>query len=241
MARKTKEDAQATRNQILDAAERLFDTQGVSRTTLQAIAREVGATRGAVYWHFKDKADLFNAMMERIEWPMDKETLCRQDPHSLLLKLPPLVALRNVILECLRSISGDGQVQRLLNICHYQIEFTDDMSSVRERMLQAHKNFYERHLMAFSHPKVAPELKHGFSPELLSSVLKNAILGLISTWLLEPESFDLVEVGDSTMDLILHGAGLDPALARMEDSSACPLLQHKPLTGKHASDVSSAH
>lgn len=229
MARKTKEDAQATRMHILDAAERLFDSQGVSRTTLQAIANEIGATRGAVYWHFKDKADLFNAMLERIEWPMDKEALCRQDPRSELLKLPPLVTLRSVILDCLRTISGNEQVHRLLNICHYQIEYTEDMRAVRERMLQAHKNFFERHLMAFSHPSIAPNLKHGISPELLSSVLQSAILGLISTWLLEPESFDLVAIGDNTLDLILCGAGLDPALARLEspNMSGCPLAAQK--------------
>lgn len=219
MVRKTKEDAQATRNQILDAAERLFDSQGVSRTTLQAIALEVGATRGAVYWHFKDKADVFNAMMERIEWPMDKEALCRQDPNSELQKQPPLVALRNVILACLSTIVDNQQVRRLLNICHFQIEYTDDMSSVRERMLQAHRNFYERQLTAFKHPQVKPNLKHDITPELLSSTLQSAMSGLISNWLLEPESFNLVEMGDRTMDIFLRGAGLDPTLARMDGPS----------------------
>ena len=61
MARRTKAEAQATRNALIDAAERLFDSRGVSRTSLQDIAQAAGATRGAIYWHFKDKADLFNA------------------------------------------------------------------------------------------------------------------------------------------------------------------------------------
>ena len=65
MVRRTKEDALATRSSLLDAAELLFQAQGVSRTSLADIAREAGTTRGAIYWHFKDKADLFNAMMER--------------------------------------------------------------------------------------------------------------------------------------------------------------------------------
>ena len=53
MARRTKAEAQATRNALIDAAERLFDSQGVSRTSLQDIAQAAGATRGAIYWHFK--------------------------------------------------------------------------------------------------------------------------------------------------------------------------------------------
>ena len=64
MARRTKEDAQATRTALLDAAERVFQQRGVSRTSLNEIAQAAGVTRGALYWHFKDKAALFNAMME---------------------------------------------------------------------------------------------------------------------------------------------------------------------------------
>ena len=71
MVRRTKEDALATRHRLIDAAELLFQSQGVSQTSLQQIAEHAGATRGAVYWHFKDKADLFNAMMERVTLPLE--------------------------------------------------------------------------------------------------------------------------------------------------------------------------
>ena len=62
--RRTKEEALATRNGLLDAAERLFLEQGVAGTSLNDIAVAAGTTRGAIYWHFRDKADLFNAMMD---------------------------------------------------------------------------------------------------------------------------------------------------------------------------------
>lgn len=60
MARKTKQQALETRQHILDVALRLFSQQGVSSTSLAAIAKEAGVTRGAIYWHFKNKSDLFN-------------------------------------------------------------------------------------------------------------------------------------------------------------------------------------
>eukprot|EP01031_Cornospumella_fuschlensis_P049721 gene49721-60863_t len=76
------EDALATRNSLLDAAELLFQAQGVSRTSLNDIAKHAGTTRGAIYWHFKDKADLFNAMMERVTLPLEQsiETADREKP-----------------------------------------------------------------------------------------------------------------------------------------------------------------
>ena len=48
MARRTKEDALATRTALLDAAERVFLQRGVSRTSLADIAQAAGVTRGAL-------------------------------------------------------------------------------------------------------------------------------------------------------------------------------------------------
>jgi putative PEP-CTERM system TPR-repeat lipoprotein len=67
MARRTKEEAQETRNRILDFAEHVFNEKGVSRTSLDDLARAAGVTRGAIYWHFRNKAELFDAMLARGE------------------------------------------------------------------------------------------------------------------------------------------------------------------------------
>ena len=60
-----------TRDRILDAAEDVFNECGYSNTTLNEIAEAAGVTRGAIYWHFKNKEDLFQAMCLRIREPMD--------------------------------------------------------------------------------------------------------------------------------------------------------------------------
>ena len=64
MARRTKEEAQETRQAILDAAVRVFAQQGVANASLTDIAQEAGVTRGAIYWHFANKADLINTLWE---------------------------------------------------------------------------------------------------------------------------------------------------------------------------------
>ncbi len=66
MVRKTKEEALETRNAILDAAEIVFQERGVSKTSLAEIAAAAGVTRGAIYWHFANKVDLFDAMIQRV-------------------------------------------------------------------------------------------------------------------------------------------------------------------------------
>ncbi len=74
MVRKTKEEAEQTRKELIHAARRVFHQCGVSRSTLEKIAKAAGVTRGAVYWHFKDKAELFFAMREDVFSPLVERT-----------------------------------------------------------------------------------------------------------------------------------------------------------------------
>src|SRR5581483_3783302 len=89
MVRKTKAEAAITREQLLDAAERVFSEHGVATTTLGEVAAAAGVTRGAVYWHFRDKADLLGALCERATLPLhavfeDREGRAATDPIGVV-------------------------------------------------------------------------------------------------------------------------------------------------------------
>ena len=70
--RKTKEEAEQTRQKILNAARKMFFQNGVAKTSLEHIAKEAGVTRGAIYWHFKDKTALFFALQQSACVPIDE-------------------------------------------------------------------------------------------------------------------------------------------------------------------------
>ncbi len=57
--------AEETREAILETGHRLFSRQRFSGTSLEAIAKEAKVTKGAVYYHFKDKRAVFSACFER--------------------------------------------------------------------------------------------------------------------------------------------------------------------------------
>ena len=65
MPRRTKEDALKTRQLLIESAIQQFALRGVTSTTLADIADAAGVTRGAVYWHFASKAELFNEMWQQ--------------------------------------------------------------------------------------------------------------------------------------------------------------------------------
>ena len=61
--KKTKEEALETRKAILQSALDTFCEKGYSKTTFDELAKRIGFTKGAVYWHFRNKPDLVTALI----------------------------------------------------------------------------------------------------------------------------------------------------------------------------------
>lgn len=203
MVRRTKEEAQATRERLLDAAELLFQAQGVSRTTLQQIAQAADATRGAIYWHFKDKADLFNAMMDRVKLPL--ETANRAVMSAAAER--PLAAMESTLLDALRVITTNPQVRRVFDIATRKIEYTDEMESVRRRHLDSRQIFIAEFEQAL---RTAARIDGRKLPIPVASAaqgLHSLIGGLIEDWLLDPAAFELVTTGKRVFHVYLAGLG----------------------------------
>lgn len=116
MARRTKEDALLTRDQILDAAERVFQRRGVSRTSLQEIAQEACVTRGAIYWHFQNKADLFDAMIARVTLPLVQAFNRMEPEHSD----KPLDQLCQRVHSAFAQTVQNAQLRRVFEIASYK-------------------------------------------------------------------------------------------------------------------------
>jgi TetR/AcrR family acrAB operon transcriptional repressor len=202
MVRKTKEEALATRHRLLDAAERLFHRDGVSATSLADIAREAGVTRGAIYWHFTDKADLFDAMMSRVILPMEGGA-ARPLPGD-----DPLQAVRAEFMDVLRRTVDDPQVQRVFDIATHRVEYVGELQAVRERAVAAHTDWLARMEQSLRLAMRQGRLGRRMPARAAAIGLHALIAGLLRTWLLDPQSFDLMTVGRQTLDAYLAGLAL---------------------------------
>lgn len=59
-------EAAERRNEILDVAERLFGTKGFDNTSTNDILNEIGIARGTLYYHFRSKEEILDALIGRI-------------------------------------------------------------------------------------------------------------------------------------------------------------------------------
>lgn len=209
MARHTKEEAQATRSKLLDAAECLFQSQGVSRTSLQDIAVRAGTTRGAVYWHFKDKADLFNAMMERISLPLEAYFDHDENPleGSRSAGADALERTRNAIINALTQIVNDAQTRRVLEVATQKVEYVEEHKTIRLRHLAVRDGFLGRVEQGLKAAARQGKLTLPTPPAMAARGLHALIDGLIQNWLLDPQAFDLLESGQCAVDIYFRGLG----------------------------------
>ena len=201
MVRRTKEAAQATRSHILDTAERVFEQRGVSGTSLAEIAKAAGLTRGAIYWHFQNKADLFNAMMERVTLPVEQaENACGFKSPDITL-----AQMRAGFVDVLRKVTNDPQLRRMFEIATHKVEYVGEMNAVRERHLAMRNVCLADVERALKRALRAGELPKGLPARSAANGMLALFDGLLQNWMLDRDSFDLLRVGGQVFDAYLRG------------------------------------
>ncbi len=199
MVRKTKAEAEQTRTLILDTAERLFAERGVSRTSLADIAQAAGLTRGAIYWHFANKVELFDAMHARIHLPLN-ETLVRIEAHA-----EPIEAVRELCLRELLELAADPQKQRVMDVILHKCEYVDEMGQICGRFEDHICEVLETVERAFERARHLGQLAAGVEPKLAARVLHNLMLGTFNDWLFAPARYDLAAQAGPMLDVFFRG------------------------------------
>ena len=201
MARRTKEEALATRHALLDAAERVFGRRGVARTSLAEIAEEAGVTRGAVYWHFKDKADLFTAMMDRVVLPLDESMVRLAEVEH-----DPLVQLLERVHEAVTMIARDERTQRVLEIGCLMVELVAEMGSLRDREVEKQRLGIQMLTQSITRAAAYHGVRLPAPADVLAQGLHGLAHGIVLHWLTD-RSFDLVSTGMTSIETYLTGIG----------------------------------
>ena len=203
MVRRTKEDALITRDLILDAAERVFLRRGVARTALQEIAEEAQITRGAIYWHFQNKADVFDAMLQRVKLPM----LTRLNSQPLAESDNPLQHLRQNVASAFNETVHNLQVRRVFEIASHRVEYGDDLQAVRDRRIAERAERVMDLARVLTLAQAKGQLRPQVETHSAATGLFALLDGLMNNWLLQPEAFDLEVVGAQALDAYLVGLG----------------------------------
>lgn len=196
MVRKTKEEAAATRELLLDAAEDMFLEHGVARTSLEQIARHAGMTRGAVYWHFMNKGDLFNAMLERVRLPFQGLVEELDDPE--LTRKKPLEAIRLACINGFRRLE-QPRYRRVHTILIHRCETFGDIDPIRmqnEMADEACSTLVDYFRCAARYH----QLREDLAPDRAADIMNALLSGLFHHWLRNHVSFSIYQEGSRLVE-----------------------------------------
>ncbi len=165
MARKTKEQALETRQQIIDAARTVFHQSGVNRSSLDRVAQVAGLTRGAIYWHFKDKVELFLAVRVNVLFPMFEEidSIIRSDSYA-----DPLDGIEAALRRLFQILEDCPSVRMVLETMVNRCEHVAEFANVQSDRDGAATEFLSRLEYAYRRAAALGTLGSGLDPKLIA-------------------------------------------------------------------------
>ncbi len=204
MPRRTKEEAEKTRQAILESALDLFYEKGFSRTTFDEIAKRINLTKGAVYWHFRNKADLL-AELIRIKHGKQQAVA-----DVRLGNIKCFEDFRNALIANAEALQNNTEFCRFLFFIIFQMEWSeaiyqriwDQICDIRDYPFNSLK---ETLTFLQKNGEIDPAADTGEIAAILVCMWR----GLLSAYISKSYPINLVQIMLKSFDLIMDGIKLE--------------------------------
>ncbi len=183
--RRTKEEAEKTRLKVIEAALTLFSRNGYSNTTLAMIAKEAGYSRGPIYWHFKNKDDLYQAVLAYSQEPLEA-LVAEAASHQ-----QPLQAIERFASRWLELLVEDAWFRQSFEILLNKTELTEALAPTLKRERKLTRRIIDALSVLVAEAQRQSLLPAAQSPESLALLIYTQLMGVTQSWLFAPRLFSL--------------------------------------------------
>jgi TetR/AcrR family transcriptional regulator, acrAB operon repressor len=198
--RRTKEEAAITRQNILKAALELFSEKGYATTTLAEIAQSADVTRGAIYWHFKDKADLFNSLASEVS--LRREVVIQQAiAHGGTFTQ----TFHRILTQLLRDVEEHPDVQAVMKLSLFQSAGLPELEESHALRLEANRAMINNMATFLQQGIESGAVRAEIDPHDAARTALALHQGLAMLWLYDPTAFSLAKRASALADLYIQG------------------------------------
>lgn len=208
--RKTKAEALKTREYLMLSALDTFYERGVSRASLNEIAQNAGVTRGALYWHFKNKEDLFDALFQHIfhDLSQELEADIQSDAPDLWDNF------QRSLVNMIHRVQHNEAHHKFCNILHLKCEHTQQNQAIIT-LTQSYSNMWNTLLTSALTACIKQKsLPDNLDIPMAVIYIKSTVTGLMQTWLSQPDAFDLSETAERQIATYLNALIHAPTLLK---------------------------
>ncbi len=195
--RKTKEEAAITREQLLKKALAVFSKKGYSAATLQDIASEADVTRGAIYWHFGSKAELYNTLVKEYS---DRGSQIVQQAASEGGTLIDI--LLRVFVRQLEIVEKDREMRALMELYLFKTGLVPELEQGRLQQIESGNSLIEMLAGIMGQGIEAGLLRSDVDAKDMARAYLAFQNGLIQLWLINPKKFSLKASANSFADIL---------------------------------------
>ncbi len=198
--RKTKEEAAITREQLLKKALAVFSKKGYSAATLQDIASEADVTRGAIYWHFGSKAELYNTLVKEYS---DRGSQIVQQAASEGGTLIDI--LLRVFVRQLEIVEKDREMRALMELYLFKTGPVPELEQGRLQQIESSNSLIEMLTSIMGQGIEAGLLRSDVDAKDMARAYLAFQNGLIQLWLINPKKFSLKASANSFATILFTG------------------------------------
>ena len=203
MARKTKEEAERTRKTLIHAALMHFSEHGVAHTTLNDISKAAGVTKGAFYWHFKNKLEIFEAIVEEYSAPLDQRATEIVEQAG-----EPLIGLLDALAYYFGEVEKSPELTALFTVSLYKCEYTRELAPLLK--FDQQEVAKTRELIVNTLKQLPDSCWHNNQAgdlELTATMTIDAVTGVLLRWCRDREG-KLPQQVLNTAKVVLSGCGI---------------------------------
>jgi TetR/AcrR family acrAB operon transcriptional repressor len=198
--RKTKEEAAMTRATLLRTALSVFSTKGYAAATLEDVAKAAKVTRGAIYWHFKSKADLYNTLVQEFSARGDLVVQQALSEGGTLVEI-----LRRIFIRICTLIEEDQEVRAVMELALFKTGLAPELQTGRKKQVQAGNALLAGIAQAMQQGIAQDVLRDDIDPTDMARAFIAFQNGAIQLWLLSPKSFSLKQSAESFVEILISG------------------------------------
>jgi len=203
MPRRTKEEAAQTRESLLIAARSVFSRKGYASTTLEEIAEEAGVTRGAIYWHFGSKAELYVTLLNEFSGKSARIVQGAAAEGGSMVQI-----LRRIFERLLQAVADDPGLKEVIEISLFKTERSDELVEALQHRRQSNLALLDGIAQAMQQGIDAGELRPDVEPHDMARAFLAAQNGVIQLWLEDPTQFSLKDSARAFAELFINGVAI---------------------------------
>jgi len=198
--KRTKEEAAITREQLLSKALKVFSKKGYAATTLEDIARDAEVTRGAIYWHFGSKAELYNTLIR--EYSSRGNAIMQQaaSEGGTLLDI-----LRRVFVRQLQAVEEDPALRALMELYLFKTGLVPELEEGRQQQIESGIGLIEMITGIMGQGVELGLLRTDVEPKDMARAYLAFQNGLTQLWLTAPDQYSLKASAESFADILMAG------------------------------------